>query len=143
MESSLRRSAMLMAIGALVLQSLLIPESFSQQRVPRGTANGEWNSPSNLDREMQKTPRMEEKDRIWGSTPPGTMPPPTLDYTCSLPGVDSAELDAVRRAIIEMLSSDATAAKGFAMNEQKLRKDCPREKATYYLRAIAKIKSQR
>jgi hypothetical protein len=62
---------------------------------------------------------------------------------CSFADVDSAELDAARSAILELLSGNEAARKSFLTSEGNLQPNCPRQKASFYLKAIARIKASK
>ena len=147
--------AMLTALAALVLQWVPYSGASAQQRVPAmpeavgagaGAGAGQ-KSPLGKDIYMQKTPGAGGGDKMYTPTiyapGPGQWPAGTAEDACSLAGVDASELGAVRKAIEDMLSGSAQAAANFTQNEQKLQKNCPRARAAFYLRVIAKIREQK
>ena len=62
---------------------------------------------------------------------------------CSLTGVETKELDAVRSRILEMIGNSAESRSSFTTAEALIPASCPRRRAVYYLRAIALLQAAR
>ena len=75
-----------------------------------------------------------------GQTPSGDKAwIPAAADECSLIGVEAKELGAVRARILDMLGDSADAKLSFMSTEMQIPANCPRKRAAYYLRAIARI----